>query len=48
MDETLTSDNETVQHLLTAYDSAGMADDAIDLLAMVAARSVGSEGGSGV
>ncbi len=40
MDETLTSDNETVQHLLTAYDSAGMADEAIDLLAMVAARSV--------
>jgi len=40
MDETLTSDNETVQHLLTAYDSAGMTDEAIELLALVAARSV--------
>ena len=40
MDETLTSDNETVQHLLTAYDSAGMTDEQIELLAMVAARSV--------
>ncbi len=43
MDETLTSDNETVQHLLTAYDSGGMTDEAIDLLAIVAARSVDAD-----
>ncbi len=43
MDETLTSDNETIQHLLTAYDSGGMTDEAIDLLAMVAARSVDAD-----
>jgi tetratricopeptide (TPR) repeat protein len=43
MDETLTSDNETVQHLLTAYDSAGMTDEQIELLAMVAARSVDAD-----
>jgi tetratricopeptide (TPR) repeat protein len=43
MDETLTSDNETVQHLLTAYDSGGMTDEAIELLAMVAARSVDAD-----
>jgi tetratricopeptide (TPR) repeat protein len=40
MDETLTADNETVQHLLTAYKSAGMQNEAIDLLARIAARSV--------
>jgi len=43
MDETLTSDNETVQHLLTAYNSAGMTDEQIELLAMVAARSVDAD-----
>ena len=43
MDETLTSDNETVQHLLTAYDSGGMTDAAIDLLAIIAARSVDAD-----
>ncbi len=43
MDETLTSDNETVQHLLTAYDSAGMINEAIDILAVVAARSVDAD-----
>jgi len=43
MDETLTSDNETVQHLLTAYDSGGMTDEAIDLLAVVAAKSVDAD-----
>ena len=43
MDETLTSDNETVQHLLTAYDSGGMTDEAIELLATVAARSVDAD-----
>ena len=43
MDETLTSDNETVQHLLTAYDSGGMTDEAIDLLAIVAAKSVDTD-----
>lgn len=43
MDETLTSDNETVQHLLTVYDSGGMTDAAIDLFAMVAARSVDAD-----
>jgi len=43
MDETLTSDNETVQHLLTAYGSAGMTDEAVDLLAMIAARSVDAD-----
>jgi len=42
-DETLTSDNETVQHLLTAYDSGGMIDEAIDLLAVIAARSVNAD-----
>ena len=43
MDETLTSDNETVQHLLMAYDSGGMTDEAIELLAMIAARSVDAD-----
>jgi len=43
MDETLTSDNETVQHLLTAYGSADMTDEQIELLAMVAARSVDAD-----
>ena len=43
MDETLTSDNETVQHLLMAYDSGSMTDEAIELLAMVAARSVDAD-----
>ncbi|MEA3409841.1 MAG: redoxin domain-containing protein, partial [Candidatus Eisenbacteria bacterium] len=43
MDETLTSDNETVQHLLTAYDSGGMTDETIDLLATIAARSVDAD-----
>jgi tetratricopeptide (TPR) repeat protein len=40
MDETLVYDNETVQHLLTAYDSGGMRDEAIELLAVLVARSV--------
>jgi lipopolysaccharide biosynthesis regulator YciM len=40
MDETLTMDNEIVQHLLTAYQSAGMRDEEIDLLAAIASRSV--------
>ena len=43
MDETLTSDNETVQHLLTAYDSGGMTDETIDLLATIAAKSVDAD-----
>ena len=43
MDETLTSDNETVQHLLMAYDSGGMTDEAIELLATIAARSVDAD-----
>ena len=43
MDETLTSDNETVQHLLTAYDSGGMTDETIELLATIAARSVDAD-----
>ncbi|MBN2564558.1 MAG: hypothetical protein JXB46_02490 [Candidatus Eisenbacteria bacterium] len=40
MDETLTSDNETVQHLLAAYEAGSMRDEAIALLAKVVARSV--------
>lgn len=40
MDETLVYDNETVQHLLLAYDSGGMQDESIDLLATIVARSV--------
>jgi len=40
MDETLVYDNETVQHLLMAYDSGGMRDESIDLLATIVARSV--------
>jgi tetratricopeptide (TPR) repeat protein len=43
MDETLTMDNEIVQHLLTAYDSAGMRDEEIDLLARIASRSVDAD-----
>jgi tetratricopeptide (TPR) repeat protein len=43
MDETLTSDNEIVQHLIAAYDEAGMTDDSIDLLARVAGRSVDAD-----
>jgi len=39
-DETPTSDDEVVHHLLTAYDAAGRDDDAIDFLALLAARSV--------
>lgn len=40
MDETLTYENETVQHLLTAYESGGMSDEALELLATIVARSV--------
>ena len=40
MDETLTYENETVQHLLTAYDSGGMPDETIELLAVIVSRSV--------
>jgi hypothetical protein len=40
MDETLTYDNETVQHLLIAYDTGGMQDEAINFLALMAAHSV--------
>ncbi|MFH1688718.1 MAG: redoxin domain-containing protein, partial [Candidatus Eisenbacteria bacterium] len=43
MDETLTYENETVQHLLTAYESGGMSDEAIELLAAVVARSVDAD-----
>ncbi len=43
MDETLTYENETVQHLLVAYDSGGMNDEAIELLAMLVARSVDAD-----
>ena len=43
MDETLTYDNATVQHLLTAYDSAGMGDDTIRLLTTIVARSVDAD-----
>jgi hypothetical protein len=43
MDETLTYDNETVQHLLTAYETGGMLDDTIDLLALMAARAVDAD-----
>jgi tetratricopeptide (TPR) repeat protein len=43
MDETLTYDNETVQHLLTAYDSGDMRDEAIELLAVIVARSVDAD-----
>ena len=43
MDETLTYDNETVQHLLMAYESGGMSDEAIELLAMIVARSVDAD-----
>jgi len=43
MDETLVYDNETVQHLLTAYDSGGMRDEAIELLATIVARSVDAD-----
>jgi len=40
IDETLTYENETVQHLLTAYDSGGMPDETIELLAVIVSRSV--------
>jgi tetratricopeptide (TPR) repeat protein len=43
MDETLTYDNETVQHLMTAYESGGMRDEAIDFLALIVARSVDAD-----
>lgn len=43
MDETLTYGNETVQHLLTAYESGGMNDEAIELLALLVARSVDAD-----
>jgi tetratricopeptide (TPR) repeat protein len=43
MDETLTFGNETVQHLLTAYDLGGMREESINLLATVAARSVDAD-----
>lgn len=43
MDETLTYENETVQHLLMAYDSSGMNDEAIELLAMIVAHSVDAD-----
>ena len=43
MDETPTSDNETVQHLMTAYDSGGMTDESIELLATIVARSVDAD-----
>ncbi|MFH1864399.1 MAG: hypothetical protein ABIK85_00820 [Candidatus Eisenbacteria bacterium] len=43
MDETLTYENETVQHLLTAYESGGMSDEAIELLATIVARSVDAD-----
>jgi hypothetical protein len=32
-----------VQHLITAYESGGMKDEAIDLLAIIAARSVDAD-----
>ena len=43
MDETLTSDNDTVQHLMTAYESGKMTDESIELLAMIVARSVDAD-----
>ena len=43
MDETLTYDNETVQHLMTAYESGNMQDKAIDFLALIVARSVDAD-----
>ena len=43
MDETLVYENETVQHLLTAYESGEMRDEAIDLLAVIVARSVDAD-----
>jgi tetratricopeptide (TPR) repeat protein len=43
MDETLTYENETVQHLLMAYESGGMSDEAIELLATIVARSVDAD-----
>lgn len=43
MDETPMFENETIQHLLAAYDSGGMTDDAIDFLALVVAKSVDAE-----
>lgn len=43
MDETPTMDNDTVQHLLTAYDTGDMNDAAIGLLAVIAARSMDAD-----
>ena len=43
MEETLTSDNETVQHLLAAYEAGGKIDEAVDLLAGIVAKSVDSD-----
>jgi tetratricopeptide (TPR) repeat protein len=40
MDETPTYHNETIQHLLAAYDGGAMVDEAIDFLALVVAKSV--------
>lgn len=40
MDETPTYDNETIQHLLAAYDGGAMVDEAIDFLVRVVAKSV--------
>jgi hypothetical protein len=43
LDETPTMENETVQHLLTAYESGDMSDEAIEVLGMIAARSVDAD-----
>jgi len=40
LDETPSYANEIVQHLVTAYAAAGRRDEAIDLLALLVARSV--------
>ena len=40
LDETPTSDDEVVRHLLVVYDAAGRDDDAIEFLTLLAARSV--------
>jgi tetratricopeptide (TPR) repeat protein len=43
MDETLTSDDETVQHLLEAYEAARMRNESISLLTTIVARSVDAD-----
>lgn len=43
MDETPTYDNEMVQHLLAAYESGGMTDKSIDMLALLTAKSVDAD-----